>query len=75
MLSASLCCLQSHPFPKFALELVLCSYCFNSLVLFNTVVLFALLRERERRVSFFCLFVFTMLTCIFLKEMKYALEK
>ena len=39
-------------FPQFALELVLRS--FNSVVLFNMVVLFALLKEREREgVSFF----------------------
>lgn len=55
MLSASLCSLQSHPFPKFALEPVLCSYCFNSVVLINMVVLFALLKGRERER---CLFFF-----------------
>lgn len=57
MLSASLCSLQSHPFPKFALEPVLCSYCFNSVVLINMVVLFALLKGRERER---CLFFFSL---------------
>jgi len=63
MLSASPCSLQSRLFPKFALELVLCSYYFNSVVLFNIVLLFALLKETERE-GVWCVlfFFFTMLT-------------
>lgn len=48
MLSAGLCFLQSYLFPKSALEPVLCSNSFNSVVLLSMVTLFASPKESER---------------------------